>query len=387
MAGQTLSAIYGLPGTGKSYQFVKFHAIPALKRRQVVATNLKGFFDPGKQQHLADYLGMPLDELQALCVRLPDRAEDLFQPNHWPDTLKWETGEPQSTTIPAGCLLGIDECSTIFARQPPEYVMRYLTEQRHGVDAHGNTGLTVLMTQTPNMHASVRSLLEIVYRLSDYGGLGPFMSALGRDYRLEVLTDPRRRGWDNGKALSNTPERYDRKIFAFYKSNSADHANTKKRRDFRTTLLASKGLWAMLALLAAGGYFGGGYVWDRFGAVFADKPAVAAPSGVPAAAAAPAQLSPNSAFATAPAVRPGGVLIGSYTLPTGLPVYLIKSGDGSYTYYAAFDVAVANPGTPFMYLILPDGSRVRPAHGGSDAKSKTAAAGLVPSAVSPASPL
>lgn len=54
----------GVPRAGKSYDAVKNHILPNLKKRRRVFARLNGL----SHERIAAYLGMPLDEVQDLLV-------------------------------------------------------------------------------------------------------------------------------------------------------------------------------------------------------------------------------------------------------------------------------------------------------------------------------
>lgn len=290
---QIMVGLFGPMGSGKTYEAMEFHFQPAIKARQVVATNIKGVFEPQQMSEISRQCGVPLDELKTLLVELPSTREDLFKPGVWPNPLDWT----QPSLVPPGAKVILDETSTLFIQQPPDFFVRYMTEQRHGVDARGNCGSMVIISQSTKVHHSVRYLLSAAYVFSQFTMLAPAMRVLrplklGFDYRAEVYTDMSK---TIGKAKPDNfiARRYNLDVFKCYKSFDAE-AFKDLKPSLRTTILGNWYIVAFIPLMLALAVYAGNSLIKRFGGAFDDANKVAISDSKPAALTSSSSVSTSS---------------------------------------------------------------------------------------------
>lgn len=325
-----LTGIFGEMGSGKSYEAVKYHTCPAIRQGQVIATNLKGL----NLTAISKYVKKPLDE--CVIIDLPSTREALFAPGVFPDPLDWS----KPSLIPPGAFVIIDEASTIFGKEPPEHIMRYITEQRHGVDAKGNTGRMLLISQSwTHIHRSVRSIISLTFQISKFQMLAPFMRflrpiKLGFDYRCEVFTVPDKNP-SRTKPNNRLSRRYEPEIFPLYKSYDANSAK-ELQLDRRSTILGSAFATIFVPLFVIGGYYASDFLRGKFGGAFGAAPVASSPaksstsgsaseSRLPAASAQPTSAPTASSIDANLSTKYR--LVGHYTI-NSTSVFLVEGDHG-----------------------------------------------------------
>lgn len=367
MSAVVLVGLFGGMGSGKSYEAQKYHVLPALARGQTVATNIEGVFEEQQQEYIAQYTKKSIEEIRSLLIQIPRTKEELFEPGVFPDPLDWS----KPSKIPPGSLLVVDECSTIFDTKPPAHVMRYLTEQRHGVDANGNTGRTVLISQSPTIHVSVRKILGAAFVFSKFRMLAPFMQILrplklGYDYRALVYTDMQK-PIGSAKHDSLLPRRYDESVFKTYKSFDASTAK-ELGLDKRMTLLGNNFFRYFLPLMLVIGLYAGYKMFMKFGGDYLM----------------PAQSTEQQAAApvTKNAVQSvsGSALVSQRVLDADLSssyrlhgffisynqrIYVITDPSNNYRYIYMQDIERAEHRSTHVTLVLKNGERIT-AYSGSN---------------------
>jgi zona occludens toxin (predicted ATPase) len=198
----SIVAYTGLPGSGKSYSVVEHQIIPALTKGRTVVTNL-----PMREEALTA-LGLmgrlvvfPLDVVKAE----PDRIREYVTP---------------------GCVFVLDEAWRLFpqgeqANRVPDAFKSLLAEHRHMVDDAGNsTQLVFVVQDLANIGAFARRLVENTFVTTKLGFVG-----LNGSFRVDVF---------HGAQTGATPPvsnrlrmltgRYNKKIFALYKSHTMSDA-------------------------------------------------------------------------------------------------------------------------------------------------------------------
>lgn len=187
----------GRPKSGKSYEAVKYHVIPALKAGRKVITNLplqldhfKAVFGP----HIIDLIRLvdydTTDFNSSACHFPFSRPDDYITDWRHPDT-----GQ--------GPLVVVDEAHFAIPRGGTGKALQNFFTM------HGHYGLDILlMSQQPGqIDRQVRELIEVCYRTIKNTALGST-----KTYTKKV-TDGYR------GAVVNTEQRtYDKKIFKFYKA-------------------------------------------------------------------------------------------------------------------------------------------------------------------------
>lgn len=373
-----LVGLFGPMGSGKSYEAMKFHVLPALKAGQRVATNIEGLTGADRLTAMSSFTGRTPAELQSLIIQLPKTKDELFAPGVLPNPLDWSA----PSLVPPGSKLVLDECSTIFDAKLPEHVMRYLTEQRHGVDEHGNVGSTVIISQSPQIHHSVRRIMSVAYVFSQFSMLAPFMKVLrplglGADYRAEVYTDMSK-SFGKSKPDNLIMRRYDAKVFPCYKSVNAEEFK-RLGLDKRTTLLGNKYVVVFIPVMLCFAYYGGKSLFSVFGGALSSAAVQSSATSPPSTSAG----STPSNTSVSPAKIPsyfdkdlsdsyryvGQYMYGSQNL------YVVQHKSGYYRYVAQAELRRAVFAGPAVMLELFDGTKITHYTGNFANVSSTAPAG------------
>lgn len=221
----------GVPRAGKSYDAVKNHILPTLKKRRRVFARLNGL----NHTLIAEYLGMTLDEVQSLLTLVDTKdVKTMFACVKHPDTGQW--------CIPdefKDALVVIDEVHEFYvAERLP------LTDAIENFWAllGQNGGDAVIMTQWINrVHQAVRARIErknVFQKLTAVG--------LKNRYRVTYFhtTSPGKYERVGGKT-----EKYDSKIYPLYHGYAVGSENTEVYEEGATNV------WRAMAL--RGVVFGG----------------------------------------------------------------------------------------------------------------------------------
>lgn len=237
----------GVPRSGKSYDAVRTHILPALRKGRRVLARLNGL----KHDLIAEHLQMRLEDVQALLIHVP--AEDVPRLH--------EMVEP-------GCLVIIDECHDFYVasvKALPTHVEKFFAE-------HGHYGMDiVLMSQFwKRLHVAVRARVErktIFQKLTAVGMKGKYLAT----YYHTIAPD-------KFEKVGKKTESYDPAIFPLYDGYVPGVENTEVYEEGGVTVWRSVlPLFIVAALLLAGG----GWAYAHF---FLSKAGTAKPAGATPAA-------------------------------------------------------------------------------------------------------
>lgn len=199
--------IAGRPRSGKSYESVKYHVIPALKSGRKVITNL-----PLNIPHIKKMLG---DDVEQLITVVDfdysdfDSAAVTFpfsKPDHYLD--EWRDAKG------VGPLYVIDEAHFSLPKGGTDKsVKKFYT-------MHGHYGVDILlMTQNARqLDADILNLVEIVYRTIKNTALGS----------TKTYTKKVQDGW-RGDVVNIEQRKYDAEIFPYYKSHTQSSGEVLER--------------------------------------------------------------------------------------------------------------------------------------------------------------
>lgn len=191
--------IAGRPRSGKSYEAVKYHVLPALKSGRKVITNL-----PLNIEHIKKFYGQEVSELvQVVEFNYSDFNGSAITfpfslPEHYEDD--WKDEQTQQ-----GALFVIDEAHFSLPKGGTHpSVKKYYT-------MHGHYGVDILlMTQHPRqLDADILNLVEVMYRTIKNTALGSSST-----YTKKVQDGYR------GHVVNQEQRRYDKSVFPFYKSHT-----------------------------------------------------------------------------------------------------------------------------------------------------------------------
>ena len=223
----------GLPRSGKSYEAMVKHVLPALaKGRKVFA-----FIDGIDHQKIAEVTGMDLEHVQALLVpltkeQLPnvqDHVEDrsLVVLDEMQDT--WPTGRQK-----------LDPGITEFVTQ------------------HGHREIDILgMTQ------DIKDIHSLWRRRADKKIQFVKRDVLGKpnEYTWRTYKQTRPDRWEE---IMSGKGKYDPKYFGIYKSHSTDNPEGEDYKDDRAVIWKRKGIRYGIPLVILVAILGANYVWNYF---------------------------------------------------------------------------------------------------------------------------
>jgi len=146
----------GVPRSGKSYDSIKEHVLPALKRGRKVYARINGLDDPERRGKIAVYLGIDTERLDELLIFVPTaKVKRLFVATKDHES---EDGEWKIAPELKDALFVIDECHEFYvaSREPihPAIEQFFALCGQNGMDG-------VLMSQWyRRLHSAVRARLE-----------------------------------------------------------------------------------------------------------------------------------------------------------------------------------------------------------------------------------
>lgn len=229
----SIFAYVGMPGSGKTYDVVANQIMPALKGGRLVVTNI------------------PLHE-DVIREAVPDAKLSSF-----PTEQIAQSPELLDQYALPGCVLVLDEVWRIWpagqkSNQVPEPFRKLLAEHRHMVDEDGNSMQIVLVTQDlAQIGAFARLLVEQTFyhtKLTHVGAAG--------SYRIDVYQGPQQgANPPRGSRLREIFGRYDKAVFAFYKSHTMSKSDksgaNEKSVDARGNIWRRPMLWWSAAACVA----------------------------------------------------------------------------------------------------------------------------------------
>ncbi|WP_234493729.1 zonular occludens toxin domain-containing protein [Vibrio maritimus] len=201
-----INIIVGRPGSGKSYESVVYHIIPALKEGRKVITNV-----PLNLDHFESVFGKEI--LDLIEVREDSYSREVGAVKAF-STKDCFTSDEWKNDEGVGALFVIDECHFVLpsqgrgkkASENLADVLEYMSMHRH----YGHDIL--LMTQSlGKLHKDVRAMIQIQYRVSKHSAAGS-----DKTYTQKVLD-----GAEGRPAELNTNVRtYKPRFFPFYTSHT-----------------------------------------------------------------------------------------------------------------------------------------------------------------------
>lgn len=227
----------GVPRSGKSYDAVKNHILPALKRRRKVYARLNGL----NHEKIATHLQMDLDEVKALLVHVPtSKVVDTFQAFR---PLDGEGDGLGVWTIPEhlrDALFVIDEVHEFYVtgRQAlPEPVEQFFA-------LHGQNGMDgVIMTQAyKRLHPVIRARIERKNQFQKLTAVG-----LKSRYRVRYFTTV---SPDRYESVGGETLKYDSAIFPLYAGYAQGASNVEVYDGGGRTIWKKLGRPMILAVLA-----------------------------------------------------------------------------------------------------------------------------------------
>ncbi|MCL1569547.1 zonular occludens toxin domain-containing protein [Xanthomonas nasturtii] len=290
----------GVPRSGKSYDCIKNHVLPSLKRGRHVWARLNGLEDAGCRKAIAAYLELPESHIEKFLHHVETKdVVETFKARQDKETKRWVIEDHFKDA-----LVVIDEIHEFYveSRQPLDPA----TEQFFALLGQ-NGGDGIIMTQMfKRLHEAVRGRIERKHSFQK-------LSAFGMDGRYRVTFN---HSISAGKfqKIGSKVEKYDKAIFPLYHGYAPGSTNTEVYKE------GSKTVWPLVAggLIIALVVFGLAGWWvlrffrepehmfkdGRVGHAQAAPASSGAPASVVGQTFKPGQAMPLPGAATAPAAPP-----------------------------------------------------------------------------------
>lgn len=229
----------GLPRSGKSYEAIKEHIIPALKAGNKVISNIDGV----NLEEIAKYLNVAAYTLEDLFQSFFIQGDMDAQKEKLYSLVKTEEGFTKDL------LVVIDEIQILFPSERnklPEHWIEWISE-------HGHHGCHVVLIgqDRRDCHNLWRRRIQRVISFSKNTALGKEDS-----YRWDLYEARRPEKYIH---VSGGSKKYDPAIFPCYKSHSHEDVNKENYSDNRAVVWKDPKLrmaFAAFLLLVAGGVYG-----------------------------------------------------------------------------------------------------------------------------------
>lgn len=212
----SINIIVGRPGSGKSYEAVAFHVIPALKEGRRIVTNL-----PLSIEHFSNVFGPEIVDLIEIVKDGFSKDSGVVRAFSLPEHF---TGEEWRNESGQGPLFIIDECHFQYPRSARDKksssdlvaCLEYFSMHRH----YGHDIL--LMTQSlGKLNKDLRDMIQVQYLVSKHTAAGS-----DKTYTQKVLDSAGSRP----TCLSQKVRVYDSSFFPFYKSHTLSDTSVNEAK-------------------------------------------------------------------------------------------------------------------------------------------------------------
>lgn len=246
-----ISAYFGVPGSGKSFEVVRSVIIPAVAQGRRVVSNVYGL-DPEKIYEFVRKNHKPENMGEVIHVSNDEVQDEYFFP------YKNAVTDGKNTFCQAGDLICVDEAWRIWGSDAavPKNHRSFIAEHRHF--AHPETGVTcdlvVINQSIANLPRFIRDRTETTYRMTKLKSLG-----LSSMYRVEIFGGAK---ITKNERVSVKNYRYDKRIFPLYQSYDGNGA--EQVVDKRQSIFSNLTLLIVIAVLIVTVSLGGWYLWGFF---------------------------------------------------------------------------------------------------------------------------
>ncbi|MEA9709180.1 zonular occludens toxin domain-containing protein [Xanthomonas campestris] len=217
----------GVPRSGKSYDCIKNHVLPSLKRGRHVWARLNGLEDAGCRKAIATYLDLPESHIEKFLHHVETKdVVETFKARQDKETKRWVIEDHFKDA-----LVVIDEIHEFYveSRQPLDPA----TEQFFALLGQ-NGGDGVIMTQMfKRLHEAVRGRIERKHSFQK-------LSAFGMDGRYRATFNHSIAAGKFQK-IGSKVEKYDKAIFPLYHGYAPGSTNTEVYKE------GSKTVWPLVA--------------------------------------------------------------------------------------------------------------------------------------------
>jgi zona occludens toxin len=236
----SIKAVTGLQGHGKTYETVKTAILPAIESGRRVVTNIRGLNMDAIKAYISESKGgtaiaggplafgdiLTIDTSQVTAIGFFPVLDDqsVYDPN------------TPSIVLP-GDLVILDEAWRWWSTDSkiPDQHMAFWREHRHFVGGKGDTcDLIVISQSVSDLHRKLRSVIELTTICSKPKELG-----ITSAYMCDVYS---RATLKRGDYLGTHRYKYDKKIFALYKSYSGTVPGKENILDKRQNVLGKAGI-------------------------------------------------------------------------------------------------------------------------------------------------
>jgi zona occludens toxin len=223
----------GIPRSGKSYDVMKFHVLPALAAGRTVYARLNGLDEPPRRQAIADYLKMDMATLDARLVHLTsNEVRGKFL------AVKNEEGDWKIPPHLQDSLCVIDECHGFYVASR-EAISPAIEEFFALIGQNG--GDVLLMTQFyKRLHSSVRGRIE-------RKNLFQKLTAVGMDGHYNV-TRYHALGPEKFEKIGVETFAYDPAMFPLYRGYAEGSSNRAVYKAGGTTVWRKIGKYAIFVV-------------------------------------------------------------------------------------------------------------------------------------------
>lgn len=197
--------IYGVPGSGKSYECVEFKILPALEKGRRIVTNIEGL----NYQAISKYLKKDLAEIEQNLISVT--KEQIESADFWYDPDK--TAE---TIVKAGDLVLIDEAWEFYKKgqKLSDEFIKWISKHRHYVDLNTNLSSDlVLANQDNKLDSFITGRIEFRFQCRKMKMVG-----LNDTYQVFVYSGEVR------TYQKKIQRKYNPKVFDLYKSTQVENA-------------------------------------------------------------------------------------------------------------------------------------------------------------------
>ncbi len=227
----------GLPRSGKSYEAMVKHVLPALKNGRKVFAYVEGL----NHEKIAVINEQPLEEIQSLLIQITrEQVPEIYK------------------HVEKNSLVLIDELQNFW----PNSRGKLSDEMMKFVSEHGHDGIDIIM-----MGQSFKDCHNAWRRRTERKVQFFKLSAVGRDSNYNwtaYQAIPDDKGEVNYKKVDTGIGKYDSKYFGIYKSHTSDDVNKDHYKDSRFNILSQKKFTVIIPLFILASIYATYYVYRIF---------------------------------------------------------------------------------------------------------------------------